>query len=43
MSSFGITVNRIIASVFAVVLIPFYILTGGIDLISAADRPIPRA
>lgn len=39
MSSFGITVNRIIASVFAVVLIPFYILTGGIDLISAADRP----
>lgn len=38
MSSFMITLNRIISTAMALVLIPFYILTGGIDLISAADR-----
>ncbi len=39
MSAFSLAINRILSLLFAVVLIPFSVLTHGIDLISAADRP----
>lgn len=38
MSSFSLAVSKILSLVFAVILIPFSILTHGIDLISEADR-----
>ncbi len=38
MSAFSLAINRILSLLFAVVLIPFSVLTHGIDLISAADR-----
>lgn len=38
MSAFSLAINKILSLIFAVILIPFSILTQGIDLISAADR-----
>lgn len=38
MSTFSLAINKILSVIFAVVLIPFSVLTQGIDLISAADR-----
>ncbi len=38
MSSFSLAISKILSLVFAVILIPFSILTHGIDLISEADR-----
>lgn len=38
MSAFSLFINKILSLVFAVVLIPFSILTHGIDLISAGER-----
>lgn len=38
MSVFSLAINKILSLIFAVILIPFSILTHGIDLISAADR-----
>jgi len=38
MSTFSLAINKILSIIFAVILIPFSILTHGIDLISAADR-----
>ncbi len=38
MSAFSLGINRILSFVFAVVLIPFSLLTHGIDLISASER-----
>lgn len=38
MSAFSLAINKILSLIFAVVLIPFSILTHGIDLISANER-----
>lgn len=38
MSSFEFTLNRVLTIIFAVVLIPFSLLTHGIDLISEGER-----
>lgn len=38
MSSFSLAINKILSLIFAVILIPFSILTHGIDLISETDR-----
>ncbi len=38
MSAFSLFINKILSLIFAVVLIPFSILTHGIDLISAGER-----
>lgn len=38
MSAFSLAVNKVLSFIFAVILIPFSVLTHGIDLISAADR-----
>ncbi len=38
MSAFALAVNKILAAVFAVILIPFSVLTHGIDLLSAGER-----
>jgi len=38
MSTFSLAINKILSIIFAVILIPFSVLTHGIDLISAADR-----
>ncbi len=38
MNSFQLYINKFLTIVFAVVLIPFSVLTGGIDLISKAER-----
>lgn len=38
MSTFSLAINKILSLIFAVILIPFSILTHGIDLISQADR-----
>ncbi len=38
MSAFSLAINKILSLIFAVILIPFSILTHGIDLISAAER-----
>lgn len=38
MSAFSLGLNRILSLIFAVVLIPFSVLTHGIDLISAGER-----
>ncbi len=38
MSTFALAINKILSFVFAVVLIPFSLLTHGIDLISESDR-----
>lgn len=40
MSAFSLAINKILSLIFAVILIPFSILTHGIDLISAADRTV---
>ena len=39
MSAFAFYLNRILTVIFAVILIPFSVLTHGIDLISAGERP----
>ncbi len=38
MNAFSLAINKILSIIFAVILIPFSVLTHGIDLISAADR-----
>ena len=38
MSAFSLAINKILSIIFAVILIPFSVLTHGIDIISAADR-----
>lgn len=38
MSTFSLAINKILSIIFAVILIPFSVLTQGIDMISAADR-----
>ena len=38
MSTFSLAINKILSLIFAVILIPFSILTHGIDLISEVDR-----
>lgn len=38
MSTFSLAINKILSIIFAVILIPFSVLTHGIDMISAADR-----
>ena len=38
MTAFQIILNRVLSFVFAVVLVPFTVLTHGIDLISAGER-----
>lgn len=38
MSAFSLAINKILSAIFAVVLIPFSILTHGIDLISVSER-----
>lgn len=38
MSTFSLAINKILSLIFAVILIPFSILTHGIDLISETDR-----
>lgn len=38
MNAFSLAINKILSLIFAVILIPFSVLTHGIDLISAADR-----
>ena len=38
MSAFSLVLNKILSFIFAVVLIPFSVLTHGIDLISASER-----
>ena len=38
MGTFSLAINKILSIIFAVILIPFSVLTHGIDLISAADR-----
>ncbi len=38
MSGFQLTLNKILSAVFAVILIPFSVLTHGIDLISSGER-----
>ena len=38
MSAFSLAINKILSVIFGVVLIPFSVLTHGIDLISSADR-----
>lgn len=38
MSTFSLAINKILSLIFAVILIPFSVLTHGIDLISANER-----
>lgn len=38
MSAFSLGINKILSVIFAVILIPFSVLTHGIDLISAGER-----
>ena len=38
MSAFSLAINKILSLIFAVILVPFSVLTHGIDLISANDR-----
>ena len=38
MSAFSLAINKILSVIFAVILIPFSVLTHGIDLISENDR-----
>ncbi len=38
MSAFALTINKILSVIFAVILIPFSVLTHGIDLLSEGER-----